>query len=121
MKRLRKQQLLEQSIYGAIWTVIFLLPLIGGYFAVNGGLEREESRAVIHDSWLTILPFFVLFLLNNYVLVPYFLFRKRYWPYIISVVFLIAISCLIAPAPSMERFPGKFRHEKIHDKNGDRT
>ena len=92
MKRLRKQQLLEQSIYGAIWTVIFLLPLIGGYFAVNGGLEREESRAVIHDSWLTILPFFVLFLLNNYVLVPYFLFRKRYWPYIISVVFLIAIS-----------------------------
>ena len=82
MKRLRKQQLLEQSIYGAIWTVIFLLPLIGGYFAVNGGLEREESRAVIHDSWLTILPFFVLFLLNNYVLVPYFLFRKRYWPYI---------------------------------------
>ena len=119
MKRLRKQQLLEQSIYGAIWTVIFLLPLIGGYFAVNGGLEREESRAVSHDSWLTILPFFVLFLLNNYVLVPYFLFRKRYWPYIISVVFLIAISCLIAPAPSMERFPGKFRHEKIHDKNGD--
>lgn len=52
-------------------------------------------------------------------MVPYFLFRKRYWPYIISVVFLIAISCLIAPAPSMERFPGKFRHEKIHDKNGD--
>ena len=54
MKRLRKQQLLEQSIYGAIWTVIFLLPLIGGYFAVNGGLEREESRAVIHDSWFRI-------------------------------------------------------------------
>lgn len=93
MKRLRKQQLLEQSIYGAIWTVIFLLPLIGGYFAVNGGLEREESRAVIHDSWLTILPFFVLFLLNNYVLVPYFLFRKDIGP----ILFLWFSDCYFVP------------------------
>ena len=47
MKRLRKQHVLEQSIYGAIWIVIFLLPLIGGYFAMSGGLEREETRMVI--------------------------------------------------------------------------
>ena len=79
MKRLRKQHVLEQSIYGAIWIVIFLLPLIGGYFAMSGGLEREETRMVIRESWLSILPFFVLFLLNNYGLVPYFLFKKRYW------------------------------------------
>ena len=58
MERLRKQQLLEQSIYGAIWIVIFLLPLIGGYFAVSGGLEKEEIRVIVHDSWLSILPFF---------------------------------------------------------------
>ena len=90
MERLRKQQLLEQSIYGAIWTVIFLLPLIGGYFAVSGGLEKEEIRVIVYDSWLSILPFFVLFLLNNYGLVPYFLFKKKYWYYIISLVFLIS-------------------------------
>ncbi len=81
MKRLRKQHVLEQSIYGAIWIVIFLLPLIGGYFAMSGGLEREETRMVIRESWLSIFPFFVLFLLNNYGLVPYFLFKKRYWQY----------------------------------------
>ena len=62
MERLRKQQLLEQSIYGAIWTVIFLLPLIGGYFAVSGGLEKEENPCnCFMISWLSILPFFVLF------------------------------------------------------------
>ena len=87
MERLRKQQLLEQSIYGAIWTVIFLLPLIGGYFAVSGGLEKEEIRVIVHDSWLSILPFFVLFLLNNYGLVPYFLFKKKYWFYISFLLF----------------------------------
>ena len=85
MKRLRKQHVLEQSIYGAIWIVIFLLPLIGGYFAMSGGLEREETRMVIRESWLSILPFFVLFLLNNYGLVPYFLFKKRYWQYTVSL------------------------------------
>lgn len=87
MKRLRKQHVLEQSIYGAIWIVIFLLPLIGGYFAMSGGLEREETRMVIRESWLSILPFFVLFLLNNYGLVPYFLFKKRYWQYRFFVKF----------------------------------
>ena len=77
MKRLRKQQLLEQSIYGAIWTVIFLLPLIGGYFAVNGGLEREESRAVIHDSWLTILPFFRAVSVEQLRIGSVFSFQKK--------------------------------------------
>ena len=73
MERVRKQQLLEQSIYGVIWSVIFFLPLIGEYFAVSGGLEKEEVRTLVRDSWLGILTFFMLFLLNNYVLVPYFL------------------------------------------------
>ena len=105
MKRLRKQHVLEQSIYGAIWIVIFLLPLIGGYFAVSGGLEKEEIRVIVHDSWLSILPFFVLFLLNNYGLVPYFLFKKKYWQYIISLAFLISTACWVIPGPSMQRFP----------------
>lgn len=76
MKRLRKQHVLEQSIYGAIWIVIFLLPLIGGYFAMSGGLEREETRMVIRESWLSILPFFVLFLLIIMGWFPIFFLRK---------------------------------------------
>ena len=118
MERLRKQQLLEQSIYGAIWTVIFLLPLIGGYFAVSGGLEKEEIRVIVHDSWLSILPFFVLFLLNNYGLVPYFLFKKKYWYYIISLVFLISTACWVIPDPSMERFPKEFRYGDLRKGKG---
>ena len=118
MERLRKQQLLEQSIYGAIWTVIFLLPLIGGYFAVSGGLEKEEIRVIVHDSWLSILPFFVLFLLNNYGLVPYFLFKKKYWQYIISLAFLISTACWVIPGPSMQRFPKEFRYGDLRKGKG---
>ena len=56
---------------------------------MSGGLEREETRMVIRESWLSIFPFFVLFLLNNYGLVPYFLFKKRYWQYTVSLIFVI--------------------------------
>ena len=105
MERVRKQQLLEQSIYGVIWSVIFFLPLIGEYFAVSGGLEKEEVRTLVRDSWLGILPFFMLFLLNNYVLVPYFLFKKKYWQYTLSLVFAIGVIFLIVPFPMKGRFP----------------
>lgn len=42
MQRLRKQQWLEQSIYAILWIAVFLFPLIGAYFAVSGGGEKEE-------------------------------------------------------------------------------
>lgn len=113
MKRLRKQHVLEQSIYGAIWIVIFLLPLIGGYFAMSGGLEREETRMVIRESWLSILPFFVLFLLNNYGLVPYFLFKKRYWQYTVSLIFVIGMICWLSLFPSANHFPKDFKRGEL--------
>lgn len=113
MKRLRKQHVLELSIYGAIWIVIFLLPLIGGYFAMSGGLEREETRMVIRESWLSILPFFVLFLLNNYGLVPYFLFKKRYWQYTVSLIFVIGMICWLSPFPSANHFPKDFKRGEL--------
>lgn len=106
MKRVRKQQLLEQSIYAIIWGVILLLPLIGGYFAVSGGVERDEIRVVVCSSWLNILPFFLLFLLNNYGLVPFFLLKKKYWQYTVSLLLIIAIMFLIFPFFSASRFPG---------------
>jgi len=114
MERVRKQQLLEQSIYGVIWSVIFFLPLIGEYFAVSGGLEKEEVRTLVRDSWLGILPFFMLFLLNNYVLVPYFLFKKKYWQYTLSLVFAIGVIFLIVPFPMKGRFPKEFRQEPVY-------
>lgn len=109
MERVRKQQLLEQSIYGVIWSVIFFLPLIGEYFAVSGGLEKEEVRTLVRDSWLGILPFFMLFLLNNYVLVPYFLFKKKYWQYTLSLVFAIGVIFFDCSVSDERAFPERIQ------------
>ena len=99
MQRLRKQQWLEQSIYAILWIAVFLFPLIGAYFAVSGGGEKEEVREMVRNSWLGILPFLGLFLVNNYGLVPYFLFRKKHLEYVISLVCTVFAICCFVPAP----------------------
>ena len=118
MERLRKHQWLEQVIYGTIWLIIFLIPLIGGYFAINNGME--DTRAilmVVRDSWISILPFLILFAFNNYWLVPYRLFRKKYWQYSIFLFFMIGILCFAIPSPSETRFPKEFSSGKQYKRN----
>ena len=80
---------------------------------MSGGLEREETRMIIRESWLSILPFFVLFLLNNYGLVPYFLFKKRYWQYTVSLIFVIGMICWLSPSPSANHFPKDFKRGEL--------
>lgn len=112
MERTEKQQVFEQCIYGVIWTVVFLIPLVGGYFAVSGGLERDGMRHFVRDSWQSILPFFILFLLNNYGLVPRLLLRKKYWQYTLSLIFLIGFVFCFSSLPSGKPFPRDFGREK---------
>ena len=105
MQRLSKQQWLELGIYGVLWFTVFLFPLIGAYWAVRGGMEQGSMHAVVYDSWLSIAPFFVLFLLNNYGFVPFLLFKKKYGQYVVSLVAVIGIVLLFMPSPMGERFP----------------
>lgn len=114
MKRVRKQQLLEQNIYGVIWAVVFLLPVIGGYFAVSGGLGKEEGRMFVQDTWMNILPFFLLFLLNNYVLLPRFLFMKRYWQYAAFLLCAIGLMYCFSPSLPLKPSPREFGRGSIH-------
>ena len=114
MERLHRHQLLEQSIYGAIWILIFLLPLIGGYFAVSNGIERDEIRVVVCESWLHILPFLILFLLNNYALMPSFFFKRKYGSYTVSLVFIICLFSWNVLVPSGAYFSKDFRRNPIH-------
>lgn len=113
MKKLNKQQLLEQGIYAVIWIFCFLFPCIDGYFAADGEISSEESRKAIIELWKSILPFFILFLVNNYGLMPYFLIKKKYWQYAVSLIFAIGIILGLMASPSFERRPpmNEFRKE----------
>jgi hypothetical protein len=89
MKQIRKQNILEQSIYWTLWLIVFLTPMLGNLLAEKNSANHLLSWDMIGKGWLRILPFFVLFLANNYVLVPHLFMQKKYLHYIILVFILI--------------------------------
>lgn len=87
MRLFRKQQqsILENLIYVIIWMVVFAVPLI------RDGYDNSIDNDVVLRTWEMLLPFFVLFLLNNYLLVPQLLFQKRFIPYLIASLLAICV------------------------------
>lgn len=89
MKQIRKQNILEQSIYWILWLIVFLTPVLGNLLADKNSANHLISWDMIGKGWLRVLPFFVLFLANNYILVPHLFTRKKYLYYVILIFILI--------------------------------
>ena len=81
---IRRIKVGENIAYVLVWAIIFLVPFIYTY------LKSEEPIA-LHDVltiWAKILPYYIIFLLNNYILAPFLLLRQRYMVYIISLILI---------------------------------
>ena len=77
MKYLQKQQLLEQVIYLSMWLLILCIPPINLLLDDDHTLQAGELKNVILETGMLVLPFFVLFLIHNFLLIPQ-LFLKKY-------------------------------------------
>lgn len=97
MKHLQKQLLLEQIIYATIWMLILGTPLISFLLDDDRPLEGAELWKEVSDTWLMVFPFFLLFLIHNYILIPRLLLKKYYTRYVVSLVFTIGILFLYLP------------------------
>lgn len=97
MKHLQKQLLLEQIIYATIWVLILGTPLISFLLDDDRPLEGAELWKEVSDTWLMVFPFFLLFLIHNYILIPRLLLKKYYTRYVVSLVFTIGILFLYLP------------------------
>jgi hypothetical protein len=87
MKREEKKQfILENLIYLIIWLVVFAAP-----FFRTGSMQGAVNWELITGMWKMALPFFILFLINTYILVPCFLIRKKSWRYVlfVSILFIL--------------------------------
>lgn len=87
-KQEHRLQLLENLIYLIIWVVILFVPLWDITSIDNTSTVNWD--AVLH-AWLIILPFFILFLVNNYVLMPLLLIRKKSWLYLLFTLCTVAL------------------------------
>lgn len=92
-KEEKKQFILENLIYVIIWLVVFATPL----FTANHPQSHERDWRLILMIWKTTLPYLFLFLLNNYVLVPFFLIRRKSWKYALFVILSLLVLSIFQP------------------------
>lgn len=59
-----------------MWILILGTPLIGLLLDDEHPLEMSQIGKEITDTWLMVLPFFLLFIVHNYVLIPYLLLKN---------------------------------------------
>ena len=97
MKQISKQTLLEQIVYLIIWIFIGVAPIVSTYSAQNTLPDHTTVWKDIMQSWIIIAPFFVLFLLNNFILIPKLFLRKNYLWYTISIILTLFILFKVVP------------------------
>jgi hypothetical protein len=75
----------EYLIYILLWLIFLVIPFITNDYNRSGGLVR------IFFDWLRVLPFFIVFVVNNFWLMRRFLFRGRTLSYMMGLVTVIII------------------------------
>ena len=101
--KMKRIHLFENLLYAAVLLAALCGPFINGVFEYNGW------REVLKIS-VKVFPFLLLFLINNYLLVPRLLFAEKYLRYflfcILSVVAAVCLSgLLITSHPPFDRLP----------------
>ena len=71
--------------YVLVWLTIFLIPFIYTKLIADRQIEFNDVLTI----WGKILPYYIIFLINNYLLAPFLLLRQRYMWYIVAVVGLV--------------------------------
>lgn len=96
-KRL-KNRTIEYIIYTLFWSVIFFSPVWGSY--LNGSIDILTWDEVF-NFWGYLAPALVLFFVNNNVLIPFLLYKKKggyYILYALCVIVICSVVYIIHPA-----------------------
>lgn len=85
---IEQRKIPEYVIYLFLWLIFLVIPFITNDYNRQGGFLR-----ICYD-WLRMLPFIIVFILNNFWLLPAFLFKSKRIIYIGSLLSVIAIVSL---------------------------
>ena len=88
MKFFNKQTRQETIVYTIVWIVLFLSPLVSLF--THGG-PAEGAKGSLLNIWITILTFFIVFLIHNHLLAPILVKHKRVTHYLIGCITVLAL------------------------------
>jgi hypothetical protein len=83
--KITSRKIPEYLIYILLWLIFLVIPFITNDYNREGGFVR-----IIFD-WLRVLPFFIVFLVNNFWLMRKFLFHGRSLTYVLSLVVVVVV------------------------------
>jgi hypothetical protein len=84
MNNIKRVHLFEIMLYATVLLVVLCVPIF------NGILDYREWSGVL-KNWVRILPFVLVFTINNFLLVPKLLFLEKYLYYTLSCIVLIVM------------------------------
>ena len=96
-----KQKLPETIVYIVLWAFMLILPVASQTLNYLSGIVSSVDWGNIAKQWLATLPYIVLFVVHNRILVPHLFTRKRVCWYIlatllVSAAVLLTVSVLMA-------------------------
>ena len=81
---IRRIKVGENMAYVLVWAIIFLVPFIYTYLKSEESIELHDLLTI----WGKMIPYYIIFLLNNYILAPFLLLRQRYMWYIVALILI---------------------------------
>ena len=78
----------EGLLYFTVWSMALLVPIL------NSKMMSEEHIYLVNlfTAWSKLLPYILIFVINNAILVPHLLFKRRYVAYVmITAAMLVAL------------------------------
>lgn len=109
-----KRYLPELMTYIAVWTIVLLAPIISNSLDFLSGRIEQIYWSGIFMIWFDILPFFILFLLNNKILLPLLFLRQKIVTYVISIIVSSIIVLFITGLLSDLQFADRVKFRTEH-------
>ena len=105
---------LEHTTYAVVWAVVFSIPFLVQTYDLLAGEVQHFDWHKVTMGLRSIVPVFLLFVLNNYVLLPKLFWQHRKVLYFLSLALLLALMwCLQespSPHPLMDEMPVHMPH-----------
>ena len=109
MNKLQRVYFFEVLLYAIILITAFSVPFLSGMFA------QEGWKSVWHD-WSLLSLFAIVFLVNNFLLVPLFLFKEKYLYYFLSCFILVITIAWFSTYVFQFTHPGRPPFGAMHGK-----
>lgn len=77
----------EMTVYAVLWLLVLLLPFVNELIRFIDG--RQFAWCGIIRWYIGLIPFVLIFLVNNFILVPKYMLRNKIRTYLIGIVLLV--------------------------------